>query len=167
MLTLVSYQVHSSPDNQKQPKTDIFMLQERHSKAKYVFGNTPNETPRTNITIKNHLASENIIVWIWMYVQLLFLFFLETKAAQGKETHMHAGLTTLCRLVYSYWMNPTCPHLYIHTPTWYYQKYLPRMGADNWCELICMHNGVDIYLNLISFPHCRLLCQSHINPLIS
>lgn len=41
------------------------------------------------------------------------------------------------------------------------------MRADNWRKLICMHNGAGIYLNLISFPHCRLLCQSHINPLIS
>lgn len=34
-----------------------------------------------------------------------------------------------------------------------------RMRADNWRELICMLNGVDIYLNLISLPHaahCRL-----------
>lgn len=42
-----------------------------------------------------------------------------------------------------------------------------RMRVDNWREGICMRNSVDIYLNLISFPHCRLLCQSHINPLIS
>lgn len=41
------------------------------------------------------------------------------------------------------------------------------MRADNWRKLICMHKGADIYLNLIYFPHCRLLCQSHINPLIS
>lgn len=35
------------------------------------------------------------------------------------------------------------------------------MRADNWRGLICMQNGMDIYLNLISFPHtvhCRLFC---------
>lgn len=41
------------------------------------------------------------------------------------------------------------------------------MRGDNWRKLICMHNGADIYLNLIYCPYCRLLCQSHINPLIS
>lgn len=44
------------------------------------------------------------------------------------------------------------------------------MSADYWRVLIYMLDAVDIYLNLISFPHtvlCRLLCQSHINPLTS
>lgn len=43
-----------------------------------------------------------------------------------------------------------------------------RTSANNWQQLICMLNGSDIYLNLISLPHtvyCRLLSRSHINPL--
>lgn len=60
-------------------------------------------------------------------------------------------------------MNPAAAPPYVHD----LPQDLPRMRADNWRKLICMHNGADIYLNLIYFPYCRLLCQSHINPLIS
>ncbi len=101
---------------------------------------------------------------------------------------MHAGLEPLCRpLAVDSWscyssgrVNPEracktnhkgrATHPYIHAPTWSTTSTSHRMRADNLRELICMRNGVDIYLNLISFPHtvhCRLLCQSHINPLIS